>query len=66
MSGILFPYAAIERLWCQLEELKSAGHMLDQCEKLMNLLRGALLIHLKQVGKTDCIFSHEDLDFLII
>lgn len=46
-SAIWFPYSAIERLWCQLEELRSAGHM--QCEKLKNLLQAALLNHLKQV-----------------
>ncbi|XP_020582574.1 nuclear pore complex protein NUP160 [Phalaenopsis equestris] len=49
MSAIWFPYAAIERLWCQLQELCSAGHMVGQCDKLKSLLQGALLNHLKQV-----------------
>ncbi|ONK68142.1 uncharacterized protein A4U43_C05F7880 [Asparagus officinalis] len=49
MSAIWFPYTAIERLWCQLEELQSTGHMVDQCDKLKRLLHGALLNHLKQV-----------------
>ena len=50
MSAIWFPYTAIEWLWCQLEELQSAGHMVDQCDKLKRLLHGALVNHLKQVG----------------
>lgn len=49
MSAIWFPYTAIERLWCQLEELQSAGHMVDQCDKLKRLLHGGLVNHLKQV-----------------
>ncbi|KAH0434652.1 hypothetical protein IEQ34_026781 [Dendrobium chrysotoxum] len=49
MSAIWFPYTAIERLWCQLQELCSAGHMAGQCDKLKRLLQGALLNHLKQV-----------------
>ncbi|KAL0919897.1 hypothetical protein M5K25_012023 [Dendrobium thyrsiflorum] len=48
-SAIWFPYTAIERLWCQLQELCSAGHMAGQCDKLKRLLQGALLNHLKQV-----------------
>ncbi|PKU73217.1 hypothetical protein MA16_Dca023693 [Dendrobium catenatum] len=48
-SAIWFPYTAIERLWCQLQELCSAGHMTGQCDKLKRLLQGALLNHLKQV-----------------
>ncbi|KAL6003714.1 hypothetical protein ACLOJK_004260 [Asimina triloba] len=50
MSAVWFPYMAIERLWCQLEDLQSAGHMVDQCERLKKLLHGALLNHLRQVG----------------
>ncbi|KAJ6819756.1 putative receptor-like protein kinase [Iris pallida] len=49
MSAVWFPYTAIERLWCQLEELQSAGRMVDQCDKLKKLLRAALVNHLKQV-----------------
>ncbi|CAK7335902.1 unnamed protein product [Dovyalis caffra] len=44
-----FPYTAIERLWCKLEELINLGHMADQCGKLKSLLYGALQNHLKQV-----------------
>ncbi|KAJ0985190.1 hypothetical protein J5N97_003546 [Dioscorea zingiberensis] len=49
MSAVWFPYVAIERLWCQLEELQSSGHMVDQCDKLRRLLESALRNHLKQV-----------------
>lgn len=49
MSAVWFPYTAIERLWCQLEELQGAGHLVDQCDRLKRLLHGALLNHLKQV-----------------
>lgn len=49
MSAVWFPYTAIERLWCQLEELRNAGHLVDQCDKLKGMLHGALLKHLKQV-----------------
>lgn len=49
MSAIWFPYTTIERLWCQLEEMQSAGRMVDQCDKLKQLLRGALSSHLMQV-----------------
>ncbi|XP_058086565.1 nuclear pore complex protein NUP160 isoform X2 [Magnolia sinica] len=49
MSAVWFPYTAIERLWCQLEELRSCGHMVDQCDKLKKLIHGALLNHLKQL-----------------
>ncbi|XP_077233386.1 SUPPRESSOR OF AUXIN RESISTANCE1 isoform X2 [Tasmannia lanceolata] len=49
MSAICFPYTAIEQLWCQLEELRSSGHMVDQCDTLKKLLHGALLNHLKQI-----------------
>ncbi|KNA07445.1 hypothetical protein SOVF_171860 isoform B [Spinacia oleracea] len=41
-----FPYTAIERLWCHLEESIRLGHMTDQCEKLKVLLHGALRSHL--------------------
>lgn len=51
MSAVWFPYVAIERLWCQLEELQSAGHMVDQCDKLKRLLESALRNHLKQVDR---------------
>lgn len=47
--AVWFPYTAVQRLWCQLEELISSGHMVDQCNKLKNLLRGALLSHLELV-----------------
>ncbi|KAM0939366.1 hypothetical protein DsansV1_C21g0169861 [Dioscorea sansibarensis] len=49
MSAVWFPYVAIERLWCQLEELQNAGHMVEQCDKLKRLLESALRNHLKQV-----------------
>ncbi|KAL9246080.1 hypothetical protein vseg_019660 [Gypsophila vaccaria] len=41
-----FPYTAIERLWCHLEESVRLGHMTEQCEKLKALLHGALRSHL--------------------
>ncbi|KAK1303809.1 hypothetical protein QJS10_CPB11g01906 [Acorus calamus] len=49
MSAIWFPYTAIERLWCQLDQLRSSNHMVDQCDKLKKLLQDALLKHLKQI-----------------
>ncbi|XP_072978371.1 nuclear pore complex protein NUP160 isoform X2 [Typha angustifolia] len=49
MSSVWFPYTAIERLWCQLEKMQSSGHMVDQCDKLKQLIRGALMSYLKQV-----------------
>ncbi|XP_068656473.1 nuclear pore complex protein NUP160 isoform X2 [Aristolochia californica] len=49
MSAVCFPYTAIERLWCELEDYRNAGHMGDQYEKLKTLLHGALLKHLKQM-----------------
>ncbi|XP_015689514.1 nuclear pore complex protein NUP160 [Oryza brachyantha] len=49
MSATWFPYTAIERLWCQLEEMQNAGHSMDQCDRLMKLLHGALISHLQQV-----------------
>ncbi|XP_031496549.1 nuclear pore complex protein NUP160 isoform X2 [Nymphaea colorata] len=49
MSSVWFPYTAIERLWCELQDLKNSGHMVDQCDKLQKLIHGALLGHLKQV-----------------
>ncbi|KAK1326210.1 hypothetical protein QJS10_CPA01g00465 [Acorus calamus] len=49
MSAIWYPYTAIERLWCQLDQLRSSNHMVDQCDKLKNLLQDALLKHLKQI-----------------
>ncbi|KAM1570247.1 hypothetical protein ACFX14_035327 [Malus domestica] len=48
--GVWFPYTGIQRLWCQLEELISSGHMVDECNKLKNLLCGALLSHLELVS----------------
>ncbi|POO04174.1 Guanine nucleotide-binding protein, beta subunit [Trema orientale] len=45
--AVWFPYTAIQRLWCALEELISLGHMVDQCEKLKKLLHGALQRHLE-------------------
>lgn len=47
--SVWFPYTAIERLWCQLEELIRSGYMVDQCNKLKKLLHGTLLSHLKLV-----------------
>lgn len=41
-----FPYTAIERLWCHLEEAMPAGHMPELCEKRKVLLHGALRSHL--------------------
>ncbi|GAB4847402.1 hypothetical protein Ancab_026460 [Ancistrocladus abbreviatus] len=46
-----FPYTAIERLWCQLEESIRLGHMVEQCEKLKNILLGALRSHLHLLKK---------------
>ncbi|GMY33051.1 nuclear pore complex protein NUP160 isoform X1 [Fagus crenata] len=45
--AVWFPYTAIERLWCQLEESISSGRMVDHCDKLKKLLHGALLKHLQ-------------------
>lgn len=55
--SVWFPYTAIERLWCQLEELIRSGHMVEQCDKLKKLLHGALLSHLKllKVDSDDAI-----------
>lgn len=55
--SVWFPYTAIERLWCQLEELIRLGHMVDQCDKLKKLLHGTLLSHLKllKVDSDDAI-----------
>ncbi|XP_047080549.1 nuclear pore complex protein NUP160 [Lolium rigidum] len=49
MSAAWFPYTTIERFWCQLEEMQSAGHSADQCDRLKKLLHGALMKHLQQV-----------------
>ncbi|XP_059445417.1 nuclear pore complex protein NUP160 isoform X2 [Corylus avellana] len=46
-SAVWFPYTAIERLCCQLEEFISCGRMVDHCEKLRKLLHGALQKHLQ-------------------
>lgn len=45
-SAVWFPYTAVERLWCQLEEMITRGHMVVQCQKLKKLIQGALLRHL--------------------
>uniref|UniRef100_A0A0A0LKG2 Uncharacterized protein n=3 Tax=Cucumis sativus TaxID=3659 RepID=A0A0A0LKG2_CUCSA len=45
--SICFPYNAVQYLWCKIDELIRSGHMVDACEKLRNLLHGALLNHLK-------------------
>lgn len=47
--SICFPYNAVQYLWCKIDELIRSGHMVDACEKLRNLLHGALLNHLKLV-----------------
>ena len=52
MSAALFPYTAVERLWCQLGEIQRAGHSVDQCDRLKKLLHGALMSHLQQVSAT--------------
>ncbi|KAI4964275.1 hypothetical protein ZWY2020_006756 [Hordeum vulgare] len=49
MSAAWFPYTTVERFWCQLEEMQSAGHSADQCDRLKKLLHGALMNHLQQV-----------------
>ncbi|XP_062224093.1 nuclear pore complex protein NUP160-like isoform X2 [Phragmites australis] len=49
MSAAWYPYTAIERLLCQLEEIQIAGHSVDQCDRLKKLLHGALMSHLQQV-----------------
>lgn len=48
-ASVCFPYNAIQYLWCRIDELIRSGHMVDACEKLRNLLHGALLNHLKLV-----------------
>lgn len=50
--AVWFPYTAIERLCCQLEEFISCGRMVDHCDKLKRLLHGALQKHL-QLLKVD-------------
>lgn len=59
MSAIWFPYASIERLWCHLEETRSSGLMVDQCDKLKRILQGALLNHLNliKVDSHDAVSS---------
>ncbi|XP_078447817.1 SUPPRESSOR OF AUXIN RESISTANCE1 isoform X2 [Wolffia australiana] len=49
MSAIFFPYTAIERLWCLLDEAQSSGHLVDECDRLKGLMKAALLDHLNQV-----------------
>jgi len=49
MSAAWFPYTAVERLWCQLEEIQRAGHSVDQCDRLKKQLHGALMSHLQQL-----------------
>ncbi|XP_022928856.1 nuclear pore complex protein NUP160 [Cucurbita moschata] len=46
-SSVCFPYNAVQNLWCKIDELIRSGHMVDACEKLRNLLHGALMNHLK-------------------
>jgi nuclear pore complex protein Nup160 len=50
MSAAWFPYTTMERFWCQLEEMQSAGHSADQCDRLKKMLQGALMNHLQQVS----------------
>ncbi|KAL2939588.1 hypothetical protein RDABS01_033746 [Bienertia sinuspersici] len=53
-----FPYTAIERLWCRLEESIRAGHMTDQCEKLKKIpvTKGALYGYMvREVASASCI-----------
>ncbi|XP_008457194.1 nuclear pore complex protein NUP160 isoform X3 [Cucumis melo] len=45
--SVCFPYNAVQYLWCKIDELIRSGHMVDACEKLRNLLHGALLNHMK-------------------
>lgn len=47
--SVCFPYNAVQYLWCKIDELIRSGHMVDACEKLRNLLHGALLNHMKLV-----------------
>ncbi|KAK9076950.1 hypothetical protein SSX86_005285 [Deinandra increscens subsp. villosa] len=47
--AVWFPYTTIERLWCKLGDMINSGHMVDQCEKLRNLLHTVLLKHFKQL-----------------
>ncbi|KAG9439278.1 hypothetical protein H6P81_019443 [Aristolochia fimbriata] len=49
MSAICFPYTAIERLWCELENCINGGLTGDHYDKLKRLLHGALLNHLTQL-----------------
>nr|XP_043632456.1 nuclear pore complex protein NUP160-like [Erigeron canadensis] len=48
--AVWFPHTAIESLLCKLGELIGAGHMVDQCEKLRNLLQMALYKHFQQLN----------------
>ncbi|XP_043712861.1 nuclear pore complex protein NUP160 isoform X2 [Telopea speciosissima] len=60
ISAVWFPYTAVERLWCHLEELSNAGQMMnDQCDTLKKLLHGALLNHLTlmKVDSRDALSS---------
>ncbi|VFQ84848.1 unnamed protein product [Cuscuta campestris] len=58
-SAVWFPYAHIERLWCQLEQSIRLGHMVDQSEKLKRLLHSALKNHLNllKVDSDDVLSS---------
>lgn len=49
MSSICFPHVAVERLWCHLQDAQTSGYMINQCDKLKNLLNSSIDNHLKQV-----------------
>ncbi|KAJ4792289.1 Nuclear pore complex protein NUP160 [Rhynchospora pubera] len=49
MSAVWFPYTAVQQLWCDLEEMQSAGHGVEQCSQLKKLLSQSLVAHLKQI-----------------
>ncbi|XP_078175498.1 SUPPRESSOR OF AUXIN RESISTANCE1 [Carex rostrata] len=49
MSAVWFPYTTILQLWCNLEEMQSTGHSVEQCNQLKKLLGQSLAIHLKQI-----------------
>ncbi|KAJ1698216.1 hypothetical protein LUZ63_006728 [Rhynchospora breviuscula] len=48
MSAVWFPYTAVQQLWCDLEEMQSAGHSVEQCSQLKKLLSQSLAAHLRQ------------------
>ncbi|KAF6139257.1 hypothetical protein GIB67_021467 [Kingdonia uniflora] len=59
LCAVWFPYESIERLWCEIEKLRSSGVMIERCDKLKKLLHGALLGHLKsiKVNSEDAVSS---------